>query len=454
MTQSLILTVGACFGVERSVDQTNHAIFGCLLARKWTVSGDLLRFAAPSRFQGPREFVDVKAAVYLAILCTRLLIRMCRSFMMQSNESNYCPRVSVALTTYNGELHLKEQLDSLARQTVRPFEVVVTDDGSADNTLTILREFAEQVRFPVKVVSNEIRLGFADNFLKAASLCTGDLIAFCDQDDVWIEQKLELCAQYFKDPDVVICVHSAAVWDGTQANGAHFPDFKYTTVHKAGSLNPFMLIPGFAMVFRPELLALADNTRRLRHVLNLGPPRVPMHHDSWVWILGSSVGRVAVVADSLALYRQHQTNTLGVPRRLSAKEAFVLALSDYEYSGLAALEREASDFFSSLKISIPQEFRAAAASSADGFAMLADYHTLRSIIYNSSRGLLGRLAIYQKLFFLGAYRNDLPFRRLGSKAALKDLILGAFNAHKVLVSLFHKRPAIMAAFYRVLYGAR
>jgi glycosyltransferase involved in cell wall biosynthesis len=359
--------------------------------------------------------------------------------MIQSTDTDYHPRVSIALTTYNGGLHLVGQLESLLCQTLCPYEIVVTDDGSSDLTLSILNEFATNAPFPVKVVSNEGRLGFADNFIKAASICTGDLIAFCDQDDVWNKQKLELCAQHFKDPEVVVCVHSASVWDGQNISGVRFPDFTHTLVHKPNSLNPFMLIPGFAMVFRPNLLALTDNTCRLRHVLNLGPPRLPMHHDSWVWILGSSLGRVAVVADSLALYRQHHSNTMGVPRMLSKRQAFVRALSDYKYSSLAELEREASHLFSNLKESIPQTFRATAAASAQGFNLLADYHDLRSIIYNSSSGFLMRLGIYRRLCALGAYRNDPPFRSLGSKAALKDLVLGVFNAHKLFACLFHDR---------------
>ena len=97
--------------------------------------------------------------------------------------------ISVAMATYNGGRFLREQLDSLNQQTVLPRELVVCDDRSTDNTVRILEEFASQAAFPVKVVVNENRLGFGDNFMKAASLCSGDLISFCDQDDIWYSNK-------------------------------------------------------------------------------------------------------------------------------------------------------------------------------------------------------------------------------------------------------------------------
>ena len=103
------------------------------------------------------------------------------------------PRISIAMATYNGSKYLREQLDSLAAQTLPPCELVVTDDGSTDDTLGILDRFRRRAPFPVHLHRNEQRLGYRDNFLKAAQLCSGELIAFCDQDDVWMPDKLLSC---------------------------------------------------------------------------------------------------------------------------------------------------------------------------------------------------------------------------------------------------------------------
>jgi glycosyltransferase involved in cell wall biosynthesis len=86
--------------------------------------------------------------------------------------------ISIAMTTYNGERFLEEQLRSLTEQTTLPNELVVCDDGSTDRTPEILAQFAKRASFPVRIVINNHRLGWRENFLKAASLYNSDYIAF------------------------------------------------------------------------------------------------------------------------------------------------------------------------------------------------------------------------------------------------------------------------------------
>ena len=106
-------------------------------------------------------------------------------------SSSSRPRVSVAMGTYNGERFIRQQLESIAQQTLLPCELVVRDDASTDGTLTIVEEFASHAPFPVRIHKNDVRLGYPDNFMQAAILTNGDWIAFCDQDDFWLPQKLE-----------------------------------------------------------------------------------------------------------------------------------------------------------------------------------------------------------------------------------------------------------------------
>jgi glycosyltransferase involved in cell wall biosynthesis len=120
-------------------------------------------------------------------------------------------RVSVAMATYNGERFVLEQLRSLASQTRLPDELVVSDDGSEDRTLQIVRDSAAEAPFRVHIQANTGRLWCHRNFWHAASLCSGDIFAFCDQDDVWLPEKLALCvAEFEADPDVVLVCHNRA----------------------------------------------------------------------------------------------------------------------------------------------------------------------------------------------------------------------------------------------------
>src|ERR1700728_1787253 len=126
-----------------------------------------------------------------------------------NNRGGKPARISVAMATFNGEKYIREQLDSIAGQTLLPFELVITDDGSTDATLGIVENFASVAPFPVKIHRNESRLGYANNFIRAASLCQGELIAFCDQDDIWMTEKFSVCSEFFRDSEVVLAAHSA-----------------------------------------------------------------------------------------------------------------------------------------------------------------------------------------------------------------------------------------------------
>ena len=101
-------------------------------------------------------------------------------------------RISVAIATYNGASFLKEQLVSICEQTIKPFEIVISDDNSSDNTIEIINELANNypdVKF--KIIKNIQNIGFAKNFLKAILNTEGDIIFLSDQDDVWMPNKIE-----------------------------------------------------------------------------------------------------------------------------------------------------------------------------------------------------------------------------------------------------------------------
>src|ERR1700677_1057663 len=107
-------------------------------------------------------------------------------------------RVSVAMCTYNGSRYVSEQLLSIASQGRVPDELVVCDDGSVDNTVDLLDEFASQAPFQVRILVNDQTLGPAKNFEKAILLCQGEIIALADQDDIWRTQKLEVLIRAFE----------------------------------------------------------------------------------------------------------------------------------------------------------------------------------------------------------------------------------------------------------------
>lgn len=102
-------------------------------------------------------------------------------------------KISVAVATYNGEKYVGELLESILRQTLPVDEVIIGDDRSSDNTEKIVREFirVHSLEQTWEFSVNDSNLGFAANFRKIVDRCTGDLVFFCDQDDIWISDRVE-----------------------------------------------------------------------------------------------------------------------------------------------------------------------------------------------------------------------------------------------------------------------
>lgn len=128
-------------------------------------------------------------------------------------------KVSIALCTYNGEPFLQEQLDSIANQTRLPDEVVIGDDASTDKTLEILERWRDSMPFRVKIITRKKNLGFRKNFETTAKECDGDVLFFCDQDDIWFPEKIEKVMMIFESSSEVDLIgHNTVVVDKNRQN--------------------------------------------------------------------------------------------------------------------------------------------------------------------------------------------------------------------------------------------
>jgi hypothetical protein len=216
--------------------------------------------------------------------------------------------VSVALATYNGAAHLPQQLSDLASQSRLPCELVVCDDGSNDETLSILQEFADSAPFPVQIHRNPARLGYRKNFVQSAGRCTGDLIAFCDQDDRWSPRKIENIAAPFEDPETMLVFHNARVVNPTGAAKATVQAGR--EINRWGPLtgSPWMFALGFTQIFRRSLNQF---DRLWEGSVDQNGDGEPLAHDQWYFFLASVIGTIVYLPDVLADYRQHGGNAYG-----------------------------------------------------------------------------------------------------------------------------------------------
>ena len=219
------------------------------------------------------------------------------------------PTVSVALATYNGGRFVIPQLESIANQTAMPSELVVVDDCSSDGTLDIISEFAKTAPFPIRIIQNEKKLGYRYNFMKAAAACASDLIAFCDQDDIWDSKKIQIMRRAFEEPGAVLAYHNSTLIDEDGAVLGRV--FKNRSARFAPlTMHPWMIIPGHAQMISRSLLRFNS-----LHANSIDPycPNEPMPHDQWFAFWASVLGETFYISDCLAQYRQHPENTSGWP---------------------------------------------------------------------------------------------------------------------------------------------
>ena len=128
-------------------------------------------------------------------------------------------KISVAMCTYNGEKFINEQLESIVKQSRQPDELIICDDKSSDRTIEIINEFKKGVSFNVKLIINSKRLGVSKNFEKAILNCTGDIILFSDQDDVWMENKIsKIEKQFINNGNIALVYTNALLVDENLAN--------------------------------------------------------------------------------------------------------------------------------------------------------------------------------------------------------------------------------------------
>jgi glycosyltransferase involved in cell wall biosynthesis len=223
-------------------------------------------------------------------------------------------RISVVLATHNGERYLEALLDSLLAQTLLPHEIVISDDCSSDRTSAILNAFTRHCSVPVVRLLNAPALGFRENFIRASLHASGDWVAFCDQDDIWMPEKLARCAEHFSTPGVTQIAHVSELIDQDgKGLGLFRQGIAATGIRPPLSYDVWRTFYGFSMVFRRDLLHVVPVSSRFVDYV------VPSHriaHDRWVFFLAHALGQTVEIATPLAKYRQHDNNLFGAKKRL------------------------------------------------------------------------------------------------------------------------------------------
>lgn len=229
-------------------------------------------------------------------------------------KASLTPSIAILLGSYNGGLYLTEQLESIANQTYQNWRLIVSDDGSVDNTVDLIQAFTAQYGADKVRLRQGLRQGFSRNFLQMA--CDpgirADYYAFCDQDDVWMPHKLQVAVDYLaslpnQDVPHVYCGRTAYVRDDLKPY-AFSPLFVFPRTFRNALIQS--IAGGNTMVFNQAAKDL------LEQVGTVASPS----HDWWLYQLVTGAGGdVYYDPEPTILYRQHAQALVGGNTSILAK---------------------------------------------------------------------------------------------------------------------------------------
>jgi len=224
--------------------------------------------------------------------------------------------IDILLATYNGQAYLREQINSILSQSNQDWQLIVRDDASDDNTLSIIKDYEARYSGRIKLVEdNDGHLGASLNFQRLLEKSVSEYIMFSDQDDVWLPHKIELTLNLMKAtekdcPNKPILVHTDLKVVDSQLKTIADSMWQYEgTCPKTGNdLNKVLLqnvATGCTMMINRKAKAVS-----------LPIPKEAVMHDWWIVISVARHGKIVYVSDTLVLHRQHPNNVIGAKKTL------------------------------------------------------------------------------------------------------------------------------------------
>ena len=224
-------------------------------------------------------------------------------------------KISVALCTYNGARHLPPQLASILQQTIPVNEIIICDDGSTDDTIVIINSVQQSYPGIIALHQNQTNLGAKLNFQKAISLCSGDVIFLCDQDDLWLPHKVAATLLFFQ-----LHPQAGAVFSNGSLMDEQGNPLGYTSCQSMGFSQKLQETVGpqqlWELLIRVNNLvtgaALCIKKETCSYLLPFFCPDL-FWHDYWIALATAAKNQLYFMPDELIFYRIHEGQQAGLP---------------------------------------------------------------------------------------------------------------------------------------------
>jgi glycosyltransferase involved in cell wall biosynthesis len=231
-----------------------------------------------------------------------------------NQQTDLQPLVSVVMGTYNGERFLRQQLDSIIAQDYRPLEVIVCDDCSTDGSWAILQEYAKRHNF-IQAHRNATNLGMIENYQNILRMCSGEFIALCDHDDIWLPTKIS--TQVREIGSASLCYSRLSYID---ENGTPLPEPARKTNRLEGRCPLALLfhncVAGNVTLIRRDILKFA-----------LPIPHEAGAPDHWIAFIAATAGGLQASEKITSLYRIHGSN-VSVKKRDQPRKSWLTRIRE------------------------------------------------------------------------------------------------------------------------------
>jgi len=227
-------------------------------------------------------------------------------------KKNRLPRVNILMATFNGSKYLQEQIDSILQQTYHNWQLIINDDGSIDETLSIIKKYIDKYQEKIFFLeNNDKKSGVINNFNSLLSSSTENYFMFSDQDDIWLKNKIELTlnkmrileARFGSDIPILIHTDMKVVDENLNTLSDSFWRYQQLKPEKGLRLNRLLvqnITSGNTVMINKSLRDMA-----------IPIPDDAVMHDWWLGLVAVVFGKIGYINIPTVLYRQHSINVVG-----------------------------------------------------------------------------------------------------------------------------------------------
>jgi glycosyltransferase involved in cell wall biosynthesis len=245
--------------------------------------------------------------------------------------------IDILLATYNGERFLKEQIDSILNQTCKDWQLLIRDDGSTDATVQIINSYIKKYPDKIRLIEDNLgNLGIGHNFGTILQHSKSEYIMFCDQDDVWLPEKIELSLNKMKEaqklyPNTPILIYTdlTIVDENLKIIAESLWSYHKIDPQKDGLLKN--------LIYRDIVTGCTVMINKEAKKIVLPIPEYVRVHDWWIALNVVKYGKIFYIPAATILYRQHSGNVIGTTLKAMTVSRFIeqmkkfpkLFLNDY-----------------------------------------------------------------------------------------------------------------------------